>query len=91
MLDEDAQLVLGAGVADEMASGITERGVRLTDLLLQCVELDQRNARLYLEINQCLRVFAHAGGEIGQGGPFLAHKAQYLQSTQNPIPRGSVV
>ena len=91
VFDEDAQLVLRAGVADEMASDFTESYVRLADLFLQRVQLAQRHPGTDLHVHQGLWVFPHARGEIRQGGALLPHEPQDLQGAEDAVARRRVI
>lgn len=91
MFDEDTQFVLGPGIADEMAAGITEGRICLADLFLQGMQLAQGHAGTDLQVHQGLGIFAHTRGEVGQGGALLPHEPQDLQGAEDAIARRSVI
>ena len=91
MLDEDADLVLGAGVADELAAGVAEGGVGFLHEFLKAGEVGERRLGVDLEVEQFLRELVHDGGELGEGGLALDHHAQDLERAEDAVAGGDVV
>ncbi len=91
VFDQDADLVLGAGVANELAAGVAEGRVGFLHELLEAGEFDERRLGGDLEVDQLLRELAHAGGEFGEGGFLFLHDAQHLERAEDAVAGGGVI
>ena len=91
MFDQDAHLVLGAGVADEVTSQVAELGVGLAQSRLQPRQGLQGRLGPDLQVHEALGVLAH---DLSQDRERLAatlHDAQHLQRAEDAVARGGIV
>ena len=90
-LDEDADFVLGTGIADNGTARAGEFLVCFCDKVGIAGNLGQRGVLLDVEAAEFLRIFFHESGELVELFVFLLHELEDVERGNDTVAGGGVI